>query len=104
MHLIEPYLAFYDEDFAMLTVVQRQPWPLRPGRTLDLPVCKLSITDPDRNTRFEAASGAMSFSCLRAALGSIPSATTRSARKTLLYMTFKSYVTGPRPTRQDVRG
>ena len=30
-HLLEPYFAFYDPDFALATVVRRQAWPLRPG-------------------------------------------------------------------------
>ncbi|HEX5305977.1 MAG TPA: hypothetical protein VFW82_07825, partial [Dyella sp.] len=29
MHLVEPYLAFDDPDFALATVIKRQPWPVR---------------------------------------------------------------------------
>ena len=29
--LLEPWLAFYDEDFALFTVLKRQAWPTRPG-------------------------------------------------------------------------
>jgi len=51
MHLLEPYFAFYEPDFAMATVFARQPWPLRPGMRQRTNVRKLSITDADRNTR-----------------------------------------------------
>ncbi len=34
MHLIEPYFAFDDADFALQTVLARQPWPGAPGQTL----------------------------------------------------------------------
>lgn len=49
--LVEPYFAFYDADFALPTVVMRQPWPLRPGMRKDSPVRKLLEQDADRNTR-----------------------------------------------------
>ena len=49
MHFIEPYLAFYDEDLALFTVLNRQAWPLRAGRDAFMPVRKLSITEADRN-------------------------------------------------------
>lgn len=49
--LLEPYFAFYDADFALPTVVMRQPWPLRPGMRKDSPVRKLLEQDADRNTR-----------------------------------------------------
>jgi hypothetical protein len=48
MHLIEPWLAFYDPDFALFTVLRRQPWPEREGLS-GLQVRKLSITEADRN-------------------------------------------------------
>jgi hypothetical protein len=48
---LEPYFAFYDADFALGTVLERQNWPLRPGMTRVLRVRKLSVTDLDRNTR-----------------------------------------------------
>ncbi len=48
MRLIEPYLAFDDPDYALQTVLARQPWPARmPGR---MPVRKLAQTEADRNT------------------------------------------------------
>jgi hypothetical protein len=50
MHLIEPVLAFYDDDFALSTVLRRQPWPERPGGTWRMAVRKLSVTEADRNT------------------------------------------------------
>jgi len=51
MHTIEPMFAFYDPDFALATVLKRQPWPQRPGRHWGMSVRKLSVTQPDRNTR-----------------------------------------------------
>jgi hypothetical protein len=51
MHLVEPYLAFYDDDFALFTVLKRQAWPARPGRDAYLEVRKLGITEADRNNR-----------------------------------------------------
>lgn len=51
MHLVEPYFAFYDEDFALFTVLKRQPWPLRPGREAGIQVRKLGNTEADRNNR-----------------------------------------------------
>jgi glycine/D-amino acid oxidase-like deaminating enzyme len=50
MHLIEPVFAFYDDDFALATVLKRQAWPQRPGRTWGMAVRKLSVTAADRNT------------------------------------------------------
>jgi hypothetical protein len=50
MHLVEPVFAFYDPDYALATVVQRQPWPDRPGRPTELDVRKLAVTEADRNT------------------------------------------------------
>jgi len=50
-HLLEPYFAFYDPDFALPTVVMRQDWPLRPGMRKDTRVRKLMTQDADRNTR-----------------------------------------------------
>jgi hypothetical protein len=49
MHLIEPYLAFDDPDFALSTVLARQPWPKRPGREWDDSVRKLAVIDSVRN-------------------------------------------------------
>lgn len=49
--LLEPWLAFYEPDFALAAVVLRQGWPARPG-VRELPeVRKLAVQDPDRNTR-----------------------------------------------------
>jgi hypothetical protein len=51
MHFVEPYLAFYDDDFALFSVLKRQPWPLRSGREPRITVRKLGNTDADRNNR-----------------------------------------------------
>ncbi len=51
MHLVEPYLAFYDDDFALFTVLKRQGWPARPGLDSYTEVRKLSNTEADRNNR-----------------------------------------------------
>jgi hypothetical protein len=49
--LLEPYLAFYDPDFALPTVLERQPWwPPRPGLRRDFDVRKLMVQGPDRDT------------------------------------------------------
>ncbi|MCY7353694.1 MAG: hypothetical protein LH470_01165 [Lysobacter sp.] len=49
--LLEPWLGFYDPDFALATVVKRQAWPARDG-VPNLPeVRKLMVQDVDRNTR-----------------------------------------------------
>jgi hypothetical protein len=50
MHLLEPFFAFDDPDFALATVVRRQAWPLRSGMTPKLDVRKLRMSDADRNT------------------------------------------------------
>jgi hypothetical protein len=50
MHLIEPYFAFDDDDFALETLLDRQPWPERPGKHWLTEVRKLSNSEPDRNT------------------------------------------------------
>ena len=50
VHLVEPYFAFFDADFALGTVVRRQDWPLREGMRGDISVRKLMVQpDPDRN-------------------------------------------------------
>ena len=49
-HLIEPWFAFYDSDFALDTVVRRLDWPERPGVPPRLQVRKLSVMEADRNT------------------------------------------------------
>jgi hypothetical protein len=50
MHLIEPYFAFYDPDFALATVLKRQGWPTRDGKPEHMSVRKLSVSAADRNT------------------------------------------------------
>jgi hypothetical protein len=50
MHLIEPYLAFDDPDFALETVIARQSWPARPGSPWPTQVRKLANHEADRNT------------------------------------------------------
>jgi hypothetical protein len=50
MHFIEPYFAFDDPDFALGTVLARQPWPKRPGRVWLRDIRKLSETQADRNS------------------------------------------------------
>ncbi|MEP6484017.1 MAG: hypothetical protein ABJB01_06175 [Rudaea sp.] len=49
-HFVEPYLAFYDPDFALVTVLKRQPWPERSGRAWLTDVRKLSVMANDRDT------------------------------------------------------
>jgi hypothetical protein len=49
-HLVEPWAAFYDPDFALPVVVRRQDWPLRPGTKAGTRVRKLSVSEADRNT------------------------------------------------------
>jgi len=48
MHLIEPWFAFYDPDFALMTVLRRQPWPERAGLNR-MSVRQLEVMDADRN-------------------------------------------------------
>lgn len=50
MRFIEPFVAFYDPDYALAAVLKRQPWPDRPGKPTTLDVRKLSVTEADRNT------------------------------------------------------
>jgi hypothetical protein len=50
MRLIEPYLAFEDPDFSLATVLERQPWPERPGKHVFLEPRKLGYHEADRNT------------------------------------------------------
>ena len=50
MNFIEPYFAFYDADFALNTVLERQAWPVRAGKDERTRVRKLSVTDATRNT------------------------------------------------------
>jgi hypothetical protein len=48
--LLEPYFAFDDPDFALATLVERQPWPVRPGIHMRQDVRKLAVQDADRNS------------------------------------------------------
>ena len=48
--LIEPYFAFFDEDYALGKVAKRQDWPARPDLPNRLDVRKLSVQEADRNT------------------------------------------------------
>lgn len=50
MHLIEPFWAFDDDDYALDAVLRRQDWPLRPGLKRRLPVRRLSVSAEDRAT------------------------------------------------------
>lgn len=47
-HFIEPYFAFDDPDYALQTVIARQPWPVRFSQRPA--VRKLSKNEIDRNT------------------------------------------------------
>jgi len=49
--LIEPWLAFYNFDYALPAIVRRQAWPARDGVVTELEVRKLSNMERDRNTR-----------------------------------------------------
>jgi hypothetical protein len=49
-HLIEPYFAFDNSDFALGEVVERQDWPVRPGKEEPYRVRKLAVSEADRNT------------------------------------------------------
>jgi len=51
MRFLEPVLAFYDPDYALSTVVRRQPWPERPGMHSRMNVRRLAVHDEDRNTQ-----------------------------------------------------
>ena len=50
MRLIEPFVAFYDPDYALPAVLKRLPWPDRAGAPARLDVRRLSVTEADRNT------------------------------------------------------
>ena len=55
MHVLEPYFAFYDPDFALAIVLRRQEWwPARPGMPPNIRVRKLAEHDADRNTHMWA--------------------------------------------------
>ena len=51
MHAIEPFFAFYDPDFALMTMLRRQPWPATHQEFLRRSgFRKLSLQEVDRNT------------------------------------------------------
>ena len=50
MRFLEPVFAFYDPDYALSTVVRRQPWPERSGMHSRISVRRLAVHDEDRNT------------------------------------------------------
>lgn len=49
--LVEPYLAFYDPDYSLFTVLKRQPFPKRVGVDFDMDVRRLSTHQKDRSAR-----------------------------------------------------
>jgi len=49
--LLEPYFAFYTYDYALSTILHRQPLPEREGVNNGLDVRKLANMERDRNTR-----------------------------------------------------
>jgi hypothetical protein len=51
MKFLEPNLAFYDADFALFTVLKRQPWPRRQGVRKDSDVRRLFTSSADRDMR-----------------------------------------------------
>jgi hypothetical protein len=48
---VEPYLAFYQSDYSLFTVIKRQPWPAREGVVSFSDVRRLAIHTKDRNAR-----------------------------------------------------
>lgn len=49
--LIEPWFAFYDDDYGLSTLLKRQNWPKRDGVRSRIAVRKLSNMRHDRNNR-----------------------------------------------------
>ena len=49
--LVEPYLAFYQTDYSLFTVIKRQAWPEREGVFADEDVRRLAIYSKERNAR-----------------------------------------------------
>lgn len=54
MKLLEPWLASYDPDFALMKVLARLTWPAREGHRAMPVVRKLHVVGEDRNTRMWA--------------------------------------------------
>ncbi|MCU0758848.1 MAG: hypothetical protein MUF07_06575 [Steroidobacteraceae bacterium] len=54
MTFVEPYLAFYHEDYALFPVLRRQPWPQRPGVRGLTAVRRLEVIGRDRATHMWA--------------------------------------------------
>jgi hypothetical protein len=52
--LVEPYLAFYDPDYSLFTVLKRQPFPKRQGVEFEMDVRRLSTHQKDRGARMWA--------------------------------------------------
>ena len=50
LHMVEPYFAFYEPDFALFTVLRRQDWPQRKGLRGGTEVRKLSDSEADRES------------------------------------------------------
>jgi len=48
---VEPFVAFYNFDFSLFTVLKRQPWPSRSGVQSRMEVRKLFNLNKDRDTR-----------------------------------------------------
>ena len=49
--LVEPYLAFYHYDFALFTILERQPFPARADVENPIDVRRLTVVEKDRATR-----------------------------------------------------
>ena len=49
--LVEPYLAFYQYDYSLFTVIKRQPFPRREGVFFEMDVRRLAMYSKDRNAR-----------------------------------------------------
>jgi hypothetical protein len=47
---LEPWFGFYNPDYALATVIERQVWPVRPGMPARIKVRRLSVSGPDRDT------------------------------------------------------
>ena len=48
---LEQMFAWFDPDFALFNVLERQPWPARDGVRVDMDVRKLMVSGPDRASR-----------------------------------------------------